>query len=91
MGTCQKAPTTSASFNNAPENKTAKWEKRFSTERAKCRDKDTKALNIFEICYSGCAQNNSEHYVGGDKRHFGQMEVKYNSGKKTKYLYFQIN
>ena len=92
MKQCKSAPTTSGSYTYAPANKIAKWDKRFATERVKCRsDKDKKGLKIFEICYAGCNFTNSQAYFGGDKRHFGRMEVNLNNGKKRKYLYFQIN
>ena len=92
MTTCKPAPTTSGSHTYAPSNKIAKWNKRFATERVKCRGaKDKKGLKIFEICYTGCTYTNTQSYFGGDKRHFGRMEVNLNNGKKRKYLYFQIN
>ena len=92
MDTCKPAPTTSGSYANAPDNKKEKWNKRFATERLKCRGPlDKKTLKIFEICHDGCKYGLPNKYTSHDTLHFGRMEVYLNNGKKRKHLYFQIN
>ena len=89
MGTCSSGASSSSSHSNALQNKTQKWDNRFSTKRIKCKGaQDIKFLKVFDICRSGCRYTNSTFY---DKWYLGKMEVNLNSGKKKSYLYFQIH
>ena len=87
-------------FNNAVQNKFQKWDKRFSKERLKCKNKDNKILKIYEICNNNaaannCKYNNTTNYKGNgvyEKWYLGKMEVNLNDGrKKSIYIFNLIN
>ena len=89
MGSCSSGSSSSSNHTNALQNKTKKWDNRFSKRRIKCKGaQDIKFLKVFDICRSGCKYNNSTIY---DKWYLGKMEINLNNGKKKKYLYFQIH
>ena len=82
------------------QNKFKKWDDRFSTRRIKCKGtQDIKYLKVFDICNNNasgnnCTYNNTRNYNGTgiyEKWIVGKMEVNLNSGKKKKFLYFQID
>ena len=103
MGSCSGGTTTTGTFNNATQNKFKKWDDRFSTRRLKCKGgnstQDIKFLKVFDICNNNasgnnCTYNNTRNYNGTgiyEKWIVGKMEVNLNSGKKKKFLYFQID
>ena len=82
---------------NAYDNKTEKWNSRFSKNYIKCSPKsstsatgatnDKKTLNIFKICHSGCAVTLPQAH---DTIYMGRSEVNMMGGGKTKILYFQV-
>tara|TARA_B100000886_G_C20261844_1_gene423272 strand:- start:129 stop:722 length:594 start_codon:yes stop_codon:yes gene_type:complete len=85
--------------NNAYDNKSVRWEHRVANERSvNCRSGDVKNLKVFEICKdsvkvdgktrNNCHFNNNTTF---DKVYIGRTEIKINSGKKTKFLYFRVN
>ena len=100
MGSCSSGSSTTGNFNNAAQNKFKKWDDRFSTRRIKCKGaQDIKYLKVFDICNNNasgnnCTYNNTRNYNGTgiyEKWIVGKMEVNLNSGKKKKFLYFQID
>ena len=100
MGSCSSGSSTTGNFNNAAQNKFKKWDDRFSTRRIKCKGaQDIKYLKVFDICNNNasgnnCTYNNTRNYSGTgiyEKWIVGKMEVNLNSGKKKKFLYFQID
>ena len=100
MGSCSSGSSTTGNFTNAPQNKFKKWDDRFSTRRIKCKGaQDIKYLKVFDICNNNasgnnCTYNNTRNYNGTgiyEKWIVGKMEVNLNSGKKKKFLYFQID
>ena len=92
MGGCSDGSTISSSATNVLDEKTNKWDKRFSTRRIKCDPNapNRKSFKIFDICSSGCFYQNSDIH---DKIYFGKMQVAIKAGDriKTKFLYFQIH
>jgi len=92
MATCNPGTAISSSATNVLDEKTNKWDKRFSTQRIKCDDNapNKKSFKIFEICSSGCDYKNADIH---DKIYFGKMQVAIKAGDKikTKFLYFQIH
>ena len=100
MGSCSSGSSTTGNFTNATQNKFKKWDDRFSTRRIKCKGaQDIKYLKVFDICNNNasgnnCTYNNTRNYNGTgiyEKWIVGKMEVNLNSGKKKKFLYFQID
>ena len=100
MGSCSSGSRTTGNFTNATQNKFKKWDDRFSTRRIKCKGaQDIKYLKVFDICNNNasgnnCTYNNTRNYNGTgiyEKWIVGKMEVNLNSGKKKKFLYFQID
>ena len=100
MGSCSSGSSTTGNFTNATQNKFKKWDDRFSTRRFKCKGaQDIKYLKVFDICNNNasgnnCTYNNTRNYNGTgiyEKWIVGKMEVNLNSGKKKKFLYFQID
>ena len=100
MGSCSSGSSTTGNFTNAAQNKFKKWDDRFSTRRIKCKGvQDIKYLKVFDICNNNasgnnCTYNNTRNYNGTgiyEKWIVGKMEVNLNSGKKKKFLYFQID
>ena len=92
MGGCSDGSTISSSATNVLDEKTNKWNKRFSTRRIKCdlNAPSKKSFKIFDICKSGCDYVNDDIH---DKIYFGKMQVAIKAGNriKTKFLYFQIH
>ena len=100
MGSCSSGSSTTGNFTNATQNKFKKCDDRFSTLRIKCKGaQDIKYLKVFDICNNNasgnnCTYNNTRNYNGTgiyEKWIVGKMEVNLNSGKKKKFLYFQID
>jgi len=84
---------------DAYDNKSERWKHRVADKRSvNCRSGDIKNLKVFEICKdsvkvdgktrSNCHFNNNDAF---DKVYIGRTEIKINSGKKKKFLYFRIN
>ncbi len=102
MSNCSGGSTASGAFTNAFDNKTKrKWDNRLSKKRLKCKSAaDAKTLKVFDICSSKisgltCSFKNDENYflstTGNETMLIGKMQINMNSGKKKKYLYFQID
>ena len=103
MGSCSSGTSTTGTPSNATEAKFRKWDDRFSTRRLSCAGtnitQDIKYLKVFDICNNNasgnnCTYNNTRNYSGTgiyEKWIVGKMEVNLNSGKKKKFLYFQID
>ena len=55
----------------------------------KCNNATTerKKLNMYKMCDSGCPYGKSKAF---DDIYIGKMELKLESGTKTKRLYFQV-
>ena len=94
MANCSDGSATTSSAANVLDEKTNKWDKRFSTRRIKCDDNapNKKSFKIFDICSS----STDCHYVNDDihdKIYFGKMQVTIKAGDrlKTKFIYFQIH
>jgi len=92
MERCSPGTALSASVTNVLDEKTNKWDKRFSTQRIKCDDNapTQKSFKVFDICKSGCFYKNDDIY---DKLYFGKMKIAIKAGdkQKIKFLYFQIH
>ena len=82
---------------DAGENKKAKWNSIFKTDRyLKCKsEKDIKDVKIFQICKTGCDYTSSYiedesdiHAEVYDEMFIGRVQVNMNDGKKRKFLYF---
>ena len=88
MERCSPGTALSASVTNVLDEKTNKWDKRFSTQRIKCDPNvpNKKSFKIFDICSSGCYYKNDDIH---DKIYFGKMQVAIKAGDriKTKFLY----
>ena len=103
MDTCKDKPSAKNNYSNAYQNKTQKWEFRFSKDRVKCvssgnagATNDTKALKVFDICNNRVSGKNCSYRNVDvpsaiyEELYIGKMEAKMNNGKKIKYLYFPI-
>ena len=92
MANCSDGTALSSATANVLDEKTNKWDKRFSTRRIKCDPNapNRKSFKIFDICSSDCFYKNSDIH---DKIYFGKMQVAIKAGNriKTKFLYFQIH
>ena len=78
---------TNFSKDNAVDNKMDKWTSRMSKDYLKCKDStsESKKLNVYKICHSGCAVTKSQEH---DDIYVGKMEMKLNQNK-TKRLYLK--
>mgnify|MGYP006139809385 FL=1 len=103
MDTCKDKPAVKNNYSNAYQNKTQKWQFRFSKDRVKCvsngnagATNDTKALKVFDICNNRVSGKNCSYRNVDvpsaiyEELYIGKMEAKMNNGKKIKYLYFPI-
>ena len=103
MDTCKDKPSAKNNYSNAYQNKTQKWQFRFSKDRVKCvsngnagATNDTKALKVFDICNNRVSGKNCSYRNVDvpsaiyEELYIGKMEAKMNNGKKIKYLYFPI-
>ena len=88
-GTNTPIPLTDYTKTNAVENKMDKWTSRMSKDFLKCTNATTerKKLNMYKMCRSGCLYSRSDAH---DDIYIGKMELKLESGTKTKRLYFQV-
>tara|TARA_B100000945_G_C20297072_1_gene556178 strand:+ start:340 stop:882 length:543 start_codon:yes stop_codon:yes gene_type:complete len=82
-----------ANADNAYDNKTKKWNSRFSKDYFKCKPNatgetvDRKNFKIFKVCDTGCDVKLKKAF---DTIYIGRIEVNMNASSKKKILYFQI-
>ena len=88
-GTNTPTIVTNYTKTNAVENKMDKWTSRMSKNFLKCNNATTerKKLNMYKMCHTGCAYTKTQAH---DDIYIGKMELKLESGSKTKRLYFQV-